>query len=158
MDIRSKVGVVIIDDQDNILLLKEKIKKKGVPLWNTVKGTYGDNGDENIFEAAVRECLEETSTDVELTNSLGCYISKKEDKLRIQFNFLAKIKNGEPKLPRANDQQSRDEAISELKWFTEDEILKMNSDEFMSNRTHKLLTDYISGTKFPLEAYKQVSM
>ena len=157
MDTRAKVGVVIANSQGSILLLKEKVKKKNMPLWNIVKGSYGDNGDEDIFETAKRECMEEVCLNVELTNALGAYISKDGDKIRIQFNFSATT-DSEPKLPESEEQAERDECISEIKWFTKDEILNMNPDEFMSNRIFELLKDYISGKKFPLEAYKQVSM
>ncbi len=86
MDIKVKVGVVITNSEDKILLLKEKVRKN-IPLWNIVKGSYGDNGDEDIFEAARRECMEEACSDVKLISALGAYVSKEGDKIRIQFNL-----------------------------------------------------------------------
>lgn len=159
MDTKLKVGVIITDASgQKILLIQEKLAKKDCPLWNIIKGTYGDNGDETIFEVAIRECQEETSTNVELTKALGCYVSKDGEKIRIQFNFLAKIISGEPKLPKHEDQVERDESISDIKWFTKDEVSKMNPDEFVSSRTYELITSYLAGNKFPLEMYKQVDM
>lgn len=158
MDTRIKIGVIIVDSSDNILLIKEKIKKKKVPLWNVIKGSYGGNGNEGIFDTAIRECLEEISVSVELKYAIGCYISKKEDKIRVQFNFLAKIVNGKPRLPKINEQSMRDEAIFEVRWFSKEKILKMKPDEFISARTHALILDWLSGKKYPLEIYKQVTM
>jgi ADP-ribose pyrophosphatase YjhB (NUDIX family) len=57
-DINVKVGVIITDQQNRILLIKEKLPKKDGPLWNVIKGTYGDHGNATIFDAAVRECRE----------------------------------------------------------------------------------------------------
>jgi ADP-ribose pyrophosphatase YjhB (NUDIX family) len=159
MDIGVKIGVVITDKADNkILLIKEKYKKKDRPLWNIVKGTYGDNGNESIFDTAIRECREEVSVKVELTGALGVYISKEEDRMRIQFNFLGKIVEGEPKVAPMNEQESRDEYIQEVKWFTKDEIANLSQDEFISNRIYELVHDWMSGKKFPSEVYKQVSL
>lgn len=159
MNTTLKIGVIIKDESGKkILLIKEKLAKKDRPLWNIIKGTYGDNGDETIFEAATRECLEETSVNVELTKALGCYVSKDGEKIRVQFNFLAKIINGEPKLPEHEDQAIRDESISDIKWFTKDEVSKVTSDEFVSNRAYELIMSYLEGKEFPIEAYNQVDM
>lgn len=156
MDTKIKIGVIITNDGGDILLIKEKLKKKYLPFWNTVKGTYGDSGDETVFDAAIRECQEETSVKVELTNALGCNISREGEKIRVQFNFLAKIIKGKPKVPEKDDQIKQDESILEVKWFTKDEILKMNKNEFISGLTHKLILSWISGKKFPLEIFKQI--
>ena len=54
-NIKIKIGVIIISDGNKILLIKEKLEDKPIPLWNIIKGTYGDNGQETVFEAAIRE-------------------------------------------------------------------------------------------------------
>lgn len=158
INVKIKIGVLIIDDDNKVLLLKEKIKKRNVPLWNIVKGSYGDNGDESVFVAALRECLEETSIKVMLTNALGCYISKEGMKLRIQFNFLAKIIDGKPILPNLSEQIKRDEHIIALRWFSKKEIIKMDPNEFISNRTHAILLDWIKGDDYPIEMFKHIAM
>jgi len=157
MDIKAKIGIIVINENENILLIKEKVKTKDTPLWNIIKGTYGDSGDETVFEAAIRECREEVLLPVKLINSVGCYISNENNKIRIQFNFLAKAA-GNPKLPEKNDQLLRDEDISELKWFSKEDILQMKPKEFISNRTHSLILDWISGKKYPLEIFKQIEI
>jgi len=158
MDTQAKIGVVISNNTgDQIVLIKEKTEKHDKPLWNVIKGSYGDNGDENIFEAAQRECREEASVKVELVNALGAYISKDENRMRIQFNFLAKVIEGEPKIAPVDEQQPRDENIQEIKWFSREEISNLNQEEFISNRIYELVQDWLSGKKYPLEVYKQVS-
>lgn len=156
MDTKLKVGVVVVGDDGRALLIKEKLPKKPVPLWNTIKGSH-DSG-ETIFDAAIRECKEEASLDVVLTHSLGVYVSEKEEKIRVQFNFLAHTKDSSAKLASTEEQTSRDENIHELRWFTKEEILKMDAEEFISERTYELLHDWISGKEFPLEVCKQVAM
>lgn len=157
MDIKTKIGIIIIDNNENILLIKEKNKANNIPLWNVIKGTYGDNGDETVFDAALRECKEEVSLSVKLINSIGCYISNQNDKIRIQFNFLAEA-DGNPRLPSKKEQLSRNEDISEIKWFSKKEILKIKPEEFISNRIFFLILDWISDKKYPLEIFKQIKM
>ncbi len=156
MDIKIKVGVVVMGEDGKVLLIKEKLAKKPVPLWNIIKGSY--DGGETIFEAAKRECQEEASVDVELTHSLGVYVSEDVEKMRIQFNFLAKAKNTSIGLASREEQTSRNEAIEEVRWFTKNEILNMDTAVFISSRTYELLKDWIAGKTFPLETYKSVEM
>lgn len=159
MDTKAKIGVVITDETgEKVLLIKEKIKKKDRPLWNIIKGSYGDNGDESIFDTAVRECQEEALVKVKLTDALGAYISKEGDQMRIQFNFLAKVVEGEPKVAPMDEQESRDEFIQEIKWFTKEEIANLSQEEFISNRTYELIQAWLAGNKYPLVIYKQVSL
>lgn len=155
-DTKIKVAVIVVGVDGRVLLIKEKLPKKPMALWNTIKGSH-DSG-ETIFDAAIRECKEEASIDVDLTHSLGVYVSEKEGKIRVQFNFLAHAKDSLAKLAPAEEQATRDENIQELRWFTKEEILKMNPGEFISERTSALLHDWIEGKNFPLEVCRQVSM
>jgi len=123
-----------------------------------VKGSYGDNGDESVFETAKRECREEVSVKVELTDALGVYISKEGDRMRIQFNFIAKIIEGEPKLAPMDEQKSRDEFIQEVKWFSKEELSKMGPEEFISNRSYQVTRDWLAGLRYPLDIYKRVKI
>lgn len=156
MDTKAKIGVVIVGENEKVLLIKEKLEKKPVALWNIIKGSY--DGGETVFEAAKRECKEEASLDVNLTHSLGTYISEEFGKIRIQFNFLARAKNMSAAAASAEEQASRDEAIEEVRWFTKEEIVQMNPEDFVSARAFELLQDWMAGRSFPLEAYKQVDM
>lgn len=156
MDIKIKIGVVVCGENGKALLIKEKLGKKPVPLWNIIKGSY--DGGETIFEAAKRECLEEACLDVDLVGSLGAYISEESEKIRIQFNFLARAKNMSAKLANSEEQTSRNEAIEEVCWFTKEEISKMNPNDFVSSRAYELIRDWMVKKEFPIESYKQVRM
>lgn len=156
MDTKVKVGVIVVNKNGDVLLIKEKLEKKPVALWNIIKGSY--DGGETIFEAAKRECEEEASLDVELARSLGVYVSEEPGKMRIQFNFLAETDGSVAGVASREDQELRDEAIEEVRWFTKDEIGKMQQEEFVSARAFELLQDWISGESFPLNACKQVEM
>ncbi len=157
MSVKIKVGSLIVKE-NKIFLIKEKIEKNNISLWNIIKGTYEENSDKTIFDAAIRECKEEVSVEVKLISALGCYIAQENDKVRVQFNFLTEIINGIPALPDKKEQTQRGECISELKWFSKKEILQMNSSEFISNRTYLALMDWIKGDCYPLEIFKNISM
>lgn len=154
----TKIGVIITDNKNKVLMLKEKIKKNPIPLWNIIKGTYGDEGVENIFETAIRECKEEAGVDVDLMFSLGCYISQKKEKTSTIITFEAIIKNGSPHLAKKREQLSRDECISEMRWFSNDELKKMKKEEFISNRIYSIIQDWLDDKKYPLNIIKQVEM
>lgn len=154
METKIKVGVVIVGKNERVLLIKESLKKNPRPLWNIIKGSY--DGSETIFEAAKRECLEEASLEVDLTHSLGVYISEEPEKMRVQFNFLAHAKNMSAKIASAEDQASRNESIEEVHWFTKEEVAKMIPEDFVSLKTYELLQDFLAEKEFSLEVYKQL--
>ncbi len=156
MDTKVKVGVIVTSRDGRVLLIKEKLEKKPVALWNIIKGSY--DGNETIFEAAKRECKEEASLDVKLIQSLGVYVSEEQGKIRIQFNFRAEADEGVAGVAPQKEQESRDEAIEEVRWFTKEEIEKMRPEEFVSARALELLRDWIAGKSFPLDTCKQVGM
>lgn len=158
MSIKIKIGVIVVNEKDEILLIKEKLENKPVSLWNIIKGTYGDNGNETIFEAAVRECQEEAGVKVKLTNLLGCYIAQRPDKIRVQFNFLAKIAKGKPTLANKEEQKTRNEDINALKWFKKEDLIKMNSEEFVSNRAYVAVQDWIKEKSYSLNAIQRVEL
>ncbi len=54
MIITTKV-VVLLQDKNKILLLKEWSNKKGGYFWNLIKGTFGDHDSETLEDCAKRE-------------------------------------------------------------------------------------------------------
>ncbi len=156
MDTKIKVGVVIVTEDGRVLLIKEKLSKDEPSLWNIIKGSH--EAGETVKEAALRECREEVGLDVDLTSSLGVYISQALGKIRVQFNFLAHTMSTETTLAANIEQESRGEAILEARWFTKEEVAGMDPDEFMSTRTRELLKDWMAGKTFPLDVCKEVGM
>lgn len=155
MNIQIKVGVIIKND-DKILLIKEIDEKTSLPKWNVIKGSNEIN--ESVFETAIRECEEEANANAELLNSLGVYISKENEKARIQFNFLVETKNENLSLAKEEEQKSRNEHIIELKWFSRDELLKLSENDFISFRQYQLVRDFLDDKIYPLDVCKSVKM
>jgi len=155
MSTNIKIGVFIVDEKDELLMIKEKVKKNNWPRWNIIKGSYGDHGNETIFEAAKRECLEEASVDVELVSITGCYLTGSSEDNKIQFNFIGKIISGEPKIAALEEQQSREEYITEVRWFNKNDLALLPKDEFISEKIFIMIQDWLKGNDFPLQTFKQ---
>lgn len=156
MDIGIKVGVIITNVEDQVLLIKEISSKNTESKWNIVKGTYG--GNESIFNAAVRECREETGLIVELRKTLGVYISKKENKMRVQFNFLAYSDDKNITIASKKEQELLHENIEDARWFSKNEIMTMECNQFVSQRSFELLHDWINEKDFDLDCFKHVHL
>ena len=80
---------VILQRENKIMLVQED-KEQSKNLWNFPGGRFEKH--ESVFNCAIREALEETGYDIELTALLGIYkyvTYKKYDLIR--FVFLAKI-------------------------------------------------------------------
>lgn len=150
MDIKIKVGVIIVK-QNKILLIKEKIKSVEKHKWNIIKGTLEDLIQEDVFEAAIRECKEEASVDVKLINLLGVFISRNNQKIRIQFNFTAEIINNSPAVPDKKNQKLRNEDIIEVKWFSKNQLEKMQKNEFLTKEAYSTIQNWTNGVKHPLD-------
>jgi 8-oxo-dGTP diphosphatase len=156
MDIGIKVGVIITNAEDQVLLIKEISSENTESKWNIVKGTY--DGEESIFDAAVRECREEAGLFVELQKSLGVYISENEEKMRVQFNFLAYSDDKNITIYSKKEQELLHENIEDARWFSKKEIMTMECGQFVTQRSFELLHDWINGKDFDLECFKHVHM
>lgn len=155
MSTQLKVGILIVDD-DRVLLIKEKDNPESPMRWNFIKGTYDEELDKTITGAAIRECREEACVEVELTDALGCYFSNIDGKTRAQFNFLAKITDGTPSVPPADEQRRHDEDISEVRWFSAEELRSMPPEEFISQKTYVALMDHLRGIRYPLGIFREL--
>lgn len=67
MELRACCGVVVLDDQDRVLLMR----RSGEGTWGLPGG--GLEPGETWQQAARRECLEETGWDIDLHDLLGLY-------------------------------------------------------------------------------------
>lgn len=154
MQAQIKVAVLVVNKKGKALLIKERLTDTEQAKWNTIKGTYEDAG-ETIFEAAVRECLEEASVKVELTHALGIYLYGDEE-LRIQFNFLATAKNDKVAVPNEYHQKLRNEDISEVRWFKREELVRLKEIDYVSELAYRVVQEWLKdGKRYPLEIYKQ---
>ena len=135
---------VAIKKNKKYILVKE-LKKEIKGLWNFPSGKviFG----ENLFIAAKREVKEETGFDFKPKNILGVYsLTKKEGAVIhhvIKIIFLGDI---------TKKQEGRwvDE-ISEIKWFTPEEIEKMDMATLRDVDIKIMVKDYFAGKKYPLD-------
>ncbi len=150
--------VILIVDKGKLLLIKERSAPKKLYRWNIIKGTYDDIKKENIFETAIRECMEETRVKVKLTGLINCIIlNRKKGDLRIQYNFLAKIVSGKAKIATKEEQSKRNEDIKEIQWFTKKEASELNNNSFISRRTYLTVKDWLNNKNYPIEILHQIS-
>lgn len=153
-DTRIKIGV-LITDRERLLLIKERGQKQDKYRWNIIKGTYGDIRGEDILKAAIRECKEEVSVDVELLYTLGVYVSRKNNKIRAQFSFVGRIIRGTPTLPDKKEQKCRNEDIIDARWFSKQELKMMKKNEFLTKKSFFIIRDWINGVQYPLSIFRK---
>lgn len=156
MDTQIKVGALIVNN-NKLLLIKEWSESDRVHLWNIIKGSYGDIPNETIVEAAIRECKEEAGVKVKLISLLNCIILHKKNKIRIQYNFLAKIISGRPSVAKKEEQLSRGENIQETKWFSRKELKKLKPDAFINKKAFFAVQDWLAKNDYNLKVLRQLS-
>jgi len=138
-------GVVgaLIERDGRVLLVKE--------TKETVKGKWSHPAGwlevgENPIDAVKREVKEESGFDFEPENILGVYSLLKPEAgvihHAIKLIYIGTISDREV-AELADD-------VSETKWFTPDEIEKMDSKTLRDLDIKQMVKDYFSGIKYPL--------
>lgn len=131
----------VIEDNGRFLLVEET--DAGRTVFNQPAG-HLDEG-ETLFEAAVRETLEETGWHVTLTDYLGTYVYRApNDVTYIRHCFIGKAIRHDPALPL-------DDGIIAAHWLSADDILAP-SFAARSPLVTKALEDYLAGTRLPLSS------
>lgn len=105
----------VVKKDNKYLMVQEKIPK-AYGLWNVPAG-YVDKG-ETIEQAAVRETKEESGYDVQVGNEIGVYHEGVEKP--VKHAFEAEITGG--------DLLTNPSDVLAVKWFSFDEITKLNED------------------------------
>jgi ADP-ribose pyrophosphatase YjhB (NUDIX family) len=139
-------GVVgaIIEKDGKILLIKEA-DGPDVGKWNHPAGMI-DVGEDPI-EAGRREVKEETGFDFTPTHVLGVYSMVRKDlnptHHPIKIIFIGNI----------SDERMRKLAddVSEIRWFTPEEIEKMDADILRYLDIKQMVKDYFSSKRFSLD-------
>jgi mutator protein MutT len=109
-------GALIINDNNETLLMKRSpMSKNEIGFWSKPGGAIEFG--EKVQDAVKREIKEELDVEIEITKFLGYtdHIISSENQHWISFNFLAKIKSGEPKIMEP-------EKHEEIKWFAFDNL------------------------------------
>jgi len=141
MNTTLKVAAVIINSKQQILLIKEQYTKENGFKWNIVKGTL-DNPNETIKECIKREIQEETGL-VSFSNialkRIYHYGTSKQPKIIFVFNVQYMDDN---KIPTINN-KNKNENISEVKWFSREEINKLKKEDYMASYVYDSIKNEI---------------
>ncbi|MBD9501119.1 NUDIX hydrolase [Pseudomonas sp. BGr12] len=131
----------IVEDQGRFLLVEEMSADKK-QVFNQPAGHLEAN--ETLLEAAVRETLEETGWDVELTAVTGIYLytAPSNGVTYQRVCFAARPLRHHP-------ERDLDDGILGARWMTRDE-LAAQPDRWRSHLVLRCIDDYLTGEHFPL--------
>lgn len=135
---------VIVEQDDRILMVHEE--DNGIKCWNQPAG-HVELG-ESLVEGAVRETLEETRYEVELTGLVGIYQSKspRNGLHYVRVCFTARTVKLVENAPLDAD-------IEEVRWLPLDAVLAGDY-TLRHPSVHQCLSDYRAGHRFPLDLIK----
>ena len=130
----------IVEREGKFLMVKEN--SGGRLVYNQPAGHV--ELEESLFDAAIRETLEETAWRVHLERLLGIYQYTSPDNgvTYIRHCFIAKAI--EPRTER-----DLDEDIAEAVWVSLDELQRRES-EMRSPLVLEVIRDYLQGVSYPL--------
>lgn len=137
----AHVTVATIVEHDGRFLFVEEFKG-GRLVLNQPAGHLEPR--ESLLQAAVRETLEETGCDVELTGVTGIYLytAPSNGVTYQRICFTANLLEHHP-------ERALDSDISGIRWLDHEE-LKAESDHLRSELVMRCLEDYLAGARFPL--------
>ncbi|WP_374443303.1 NUDIX hydrolase [Pseudomonas panipatensis] len=138
----------IVEDQGRFLLVEELSAGKAV--LNQPAGHLEAN--ESLLEAAVRETLEETGWEVELTAVTGIYLytAPSNGVTYQRVCFAARPLRHRPELPL-------DQGIIGPRWLTRTE-LEACPERWRSHLVARCIDDYLGGERFPLNLIRDASV
>jgi 8-oxo-dGTP pyrophosphatase MutT (NUDIX family) len=137
-------SVATIVEKDGLFLMAEETADdmvRGRTVFNQPAGHLEEH--ETLFEAAVRETLEETGWHVELTDFLGLYHYPAPNGVTyIRHCFVARPL-------RHDNKRALDTGILAAHWLSAETIL---APQFRARSpiVSRVLRDYLSGTRYPL--------
>jgi len=131
----------IVEDQGRFLLVEEMSADKK-QVFNQPAGHLEAN--ETLLEAAVRETLEETGWDVELTAVTGIYLytAPSNGVTYQRICFAARPVRHHP-------ERALDDGILGARWMTREE-LAAQPERWRSHLVLRCIDDYLAGGRFPL--------
>lgn len=145
MTFQPHVTVATIVERDGRFLMVYE-EADGEKVFNQPAGHLEAN--ETLHQAAVRETLEETGWDVELTGVVGIhlYTAPSNNITYCRTTFIAQAMHHHPDL-------SLDTGIIRPEWLTIEE-LRTRKSELRSPMTLQILEEYLAGARFPLEVVR----
>ncbi|MDO8333026.1 MAG: NUDIX hydrolase [Pseudomonas sp.] len=137
----------IIEDQGRFLLVEEMADGRAV--FNQPAGHL--EADESLIQAAIRETLEETGWDVEITALTGIYLytAPSNGVTYQRVCFTGKALHHHPTL-------ALDEGIIGPRWLSRDELVAQ-PERWRSELVLQCIDDYLSGERFSLALIRPAS-
>jgi len=130
----------VVEDQGRFLLVEEMANGRAV--FNQPAGHL--EADESLMQAALRETLEETGWEVELTAVTGIYLyTAPSNGVTYQRVCFA------ARPLRQRLEHPLDDGIIGPRWLTRDELLAQ-SERWRSKLVLRCIDDYLTGERFPL--------
>lgn len=137
------VATVVLD-QGRLLLVEERI---GGRLQINQPAGHLEPG-ESLAAAALRETLEETGWEVELTGFVGCYQWRAGDGTDfLRFCFAARPLRHHPERPL-------DTGIERALWLAPDALRQR---ELRSPLVWTVVADYLGGQRYPLHLVQEIA-
>lgn len=134
---------VIVERERRFLLVEEDVE--GERVYNQPAGHLDDN--ESLFEAAVRETLEETAWEVAPTALVGVYRWRHpaNGETFVRFCFAASVRRHHP-------DRSLDEGIYRAVWLNREEIAALElKKNLRSPLVSRCIDDYRAGNRHSLD-------
>ncbi len=136
-----KVYVSTVISVGNKILFVREAKAENLDKWNLPGGSLEPG--ETLAHGAKREVQEETQLDVTISAFLGVYRRQS-----LRFVFWSENISGEPKA---------DDNVSEVKWFSPQEIIEMNDESLVSAKILKqIMQDCIDNVRYPLSTIQEI--
>jgi ADP-ribose pyrophosphatase YjhB (NUDIX family) len=147
------VAGAIIERDGKILLVKEAMDTN---KSNTAKGKWNCpagwiNVGENPIEAAKREVEEESGFKFTPTHILGVYSLVRKDLVKVGEELRHPIKIIFTGIISEKEINNLADDISEKKWFAPGEIDNMDSKTLRDLDIKKMIKNYFSGKRYPLD-------
>lgn len=136
-----KTVATVVEKEGRFLMVEELVNSELV--YNQPAGHL--EAGESLPEAALRETLEETAWEVELTGFLGLYqqTSARESVCYIRSCFIARPL-------RHHEFRSLDDGIVRALWLSREE-LEARRTQMRSPVVLQVIDDYLRGIRYPLE-------
>ena len=136
----------VVEDQGRFLFVEEMAENRAV--FNQPAGHL--EADESLIQAALRETLEETGWEVELTAVIGIYLYTAPSN-GVTYQRVCFAARPMRQIPG----RFLDQGIIAAHWLTREEISN-RADRLRSNLVMRCLDDFLSGQHFPLELIRDV--
>lgn len=139
------ITVATLVEKDGRFLLVEE-RSNGLVVFNQPAGHVEEG--ETLVEAALRETLEESGWQVQLSGFLGSYVLPVPERAMTYYRFCF--------IAEAREQvtQKLDSDIIAAHWLTHEEILARTS-QLRSPLVLQCIEDYRAGKRYPLDIIKE---